>query len=364
MSSYLSLLPDRLPMSSVALPGTHDTMARYGWPISQCQNVSLAGQLRAGIRVIDIRLAVIPPPIRSARTSTLTAAPNQRLVAYHGIYPQQTPFDDILNDVYQFLSTPPAQRETIVMSIKQEDGQITPAAYFATAIRQAITNGSGGWNEGAPSQPGVNRGMWFLENRIPTLGEVRGKVVLLSRFGGDGSAWPEGFEGIGIHPTTWPDSRKEGFEWELKGTRVRTHDWYAIPTFMSIPEKMQRGTANLLPPQPLTQPLLPITFFSAASFPLSLPPVIAKGFGMPKLGFGIEGVNSRLGKWLLDQIGGISPPTIANEGAKPNHQDVKEEPRIRGWSFLDYFADPEEGQVVPLLVECNFLGRKAGEEGW
>lgn len=122
---------------------------------------------------------------------------------------------------------------------------------------------------------------------------------------------------------------------------------------------MQRGTANLLPPRPPTQPILPITFFSAASFPLSLPPVVAKG-----LGIGVEGVNSLLGKWLLDQIGGNSPATIATQDVKQNAQDVQIEPRIRGWSFLDYFSDPEDRQVVPLLVECNFLGRVKGEEGW
>ena len=57
------------------------------------------------------------------------------------------------------------------------------------------------------------------------LGEVRGKVVMLSRFGGDGSGWENGLEGLGIHPTAWPDSEKAGFTWRLKGTLVRTHDW-------------------------------------------------------------------------------------------------------------------------------------------
>lgn len=68
--------------------------------------------------------------------------------------------------------------------------------------------------------------MWFLENRIPNLGEVRGKVVMLSRFGGDGSGWENGLEGLGIHPTAWPDSAMDGFTWTLKGTLVRTSDWY------------------------------------------------------------------------------------------------------------------------------------------
>lgn len=81
----------------------------------------------------------------------------------------------------------------------------------------------GGWEE--PGNRDGYRGMWFLENRIPKLGEVRGKVVLFSRFGGNGAGWEGGLEGMGIHPLTWPDSLKEGFEWLCKETLVKTHDW-------------------------------------------------------------------------------------------------------------------------------------------
>jgi 1-phosphatidylinositol phosphodiesterase len=135
-----------------------------------------------------------------------------------------------------------------------------------------------------------------------------------------GAGWENGLERLGIHPTTWPDSEKDGFEWELKGTIVKTHVpfffddlitnsfsflfRYSIPSFLSIPEKVERATQNLIipPSVPKTgQPTLGITFFSAASFPLSLPPVIAKGFGWPAWGLGVEGVNSKLGAWLIDK---------------------------------------------------------------
>ena len=174
-------------------------MAFYGWPISQCQSpeTPLASQLHAGIRVLDVRLAVV----------------DSRLIAYHGITPQRTPFQDILRDVHAFLSAPASRNEALVMSIKQEDFATTPLPYFSKCVHDEIMNGPGG------------REMWFLENRIPKLGEVRGKVVMLSRFGGDGSGWENGLEGLGIHPTAWPDSEKGGFTWTLKGTLVRTQDW-------------------------------------------------------------------------------------------------------------------------------------------
>ena len=212
---------------SSILPHISVRMAFYGWPFSQCQSKStpLTTQLNDGIRVIDIRLAVIPPPPRGSTVLDVNA--NHKLIAYHGISPQRAPFTSILKEMQDFLTSPAGRRETIVMTLKQEDYNITPAPIFSALVKKTMMEGPGGW-DASPSSGGVNRGMWFLENRIPTLGEVRGKVVMLSRFGGDGKGWDQGLEGIGIHPTTWPDSHKDGFQWELKGVTVRTHDWYVF----------------------------------------------------------------------------------------------------------------------------------------
>ncbi|CCM05793.1 uncharacterized protein FIBRA_08026 [Fibroporia radiculosa] len=330
LSSFLANMPDTVPLSSLTLPGTHDTMAFYGWPISQCQSLAtpLAVQLQSGIRVLDIRLAVV----------------DSRLIAFHGIYPQRTPFQEILATIHSFLTAPATCRETLVMSIKQEDFLKTPAALFSQLVHDEIVNGPGGL------------GMWFLENRVPHLGDVRGKVVMFSRFGGSGDGWEGGLEGLGMHPTVWPDSAKSGFAWQCKNTLVRTHDWYNIPSFLSIPEKTQLATEILLPPadaQPF--PTLAITYFSASSFPLAFPPTVARGFGYPQYGLGVEGVNGRVGKWLLDFLGGQDDVC-----EKRLDGDV----RIRGWAFMDFFMDPEDGGMVPLLVECNYRGRRPGEEGW
>lgn len=174
-------------------------MAFYGWPISQCQSLdtSLAAQLASGIRVLDIRLAV----------------KESGLMAYHGPYPQRASFQEILGIIHAFLTAEATRREALVMSIKQEDFRTVPGAQFSQLVHDEIMNGPGG------------RDMWFLDNRIPRLGEVRGKVIMFSRFGGDGEGWEGGLEGIGIHPTAWPDSEKDGFTWDCKNTVVRTHDW-------------------------------------------------------------------------------------------------------------------------------------------
>jgi 1-phosphatidylinositol phosphodiesterase len=164
-------------------------MAFYGWPISQCQYKPLDTQLHAGIRVVDIRLSII----------------DGRLIAYHGIFPQFTPFADMLVTLHHFLTSPVTASETVVVSIKQEDSD---TKLFPKLVHEEIVASLGGLP------------MWFLENRIPSLGEVRGKAVMFSRFSGDRK-----YGANGIHPPLWPDNAKEGFRWECDGTLVRTHDW-------------------------------------------------------------------------------------------------------------------------------------------
>ena len=147
-------------------------MAFYGWPIAQCQSIDtpLSVQLESGIRVLDIRLALV----------------KDRLIAYHGITPQRTPFHDILTTMHAFLTAPASSRETLVVSIKQEDFATTPAPKFSAAVHTEMFSGPGG------------KEMWYLENRIPRLGEVRGKAVLFSRFGGNCDGWDGG--GLGSIP--------------------------------------------------------------------------------------------------------------------------------------------------------------------
>ena len=117
---------------------------------------------------------------------------------------------------------------------------------------------------------------------------------------------------------------------------------------MSIPEKVELATKILVTPSdvPVT-PTLAISFLSAASFPLALPTTVARGFGWPQAGFGVEGVNSRFGFWLLNaltgKVNGEKGTTISD-------------PKVAGWTFMDFFEDPEDRDVISLLIECNFRG--------
>lgn len=115
---------------------------------------------------------------------------------------------------------------------------------------------------------------------------------------------------------------------------------YNIPSFLSIPEKTELAKAPLLPPPAsITQPVLSITYCSAASFPFATPSVVATGFGWPSIGLGTEGVNLRITRFLLSAL--------------------KENTTLRAWMLMDFY-DKAGGGIVPLLIEYNFI-RSAGD---
>jgi 1-phosphatidylinositol phosphodiesterase len=261
---------------------------------------------------------------------------------YHGPRPQRSSLAVLLSALHDFLSAHPT--ETLVMSIKEESPPFHPR--FSALVYQAF-------------RPYEDK-FWFLEERVPTLGEVRGKGLLMTRFDlneGD-EGWPNG---MGLHPYTWPDSRKEGFEWNCAGTTVRTQDWcvgpsccrafkaagsvdgwiaesarYRVKTFLSIPEKYDVLIDHLLPTLTASaNPTLTLSFSSASYFPLSCPTTIAKGFGWPSWGLGIEGMNSRLTRWLLERV-------VGGE-------------QVRACVPMDFYR--QEGWPGEILVLMNFLDK-------
>ena len=77
---WMRWVPDSKKLSVLSLPGTHDTMARYGGGIAETQSLPLRAQLDAGIRVLDIRCRHV----------------NDRFAIHHGIVFQFAYFDEVL----------------------------------------------------------------------------------------------------------------------------------------------------------------------------------------------------------------------------------------------------------------------------
>jgi len=150
-AGWMSSLPDSLKLSYMSLPGTHDTMAAIGGDSVETQSLNLPMQLEAGIRVLDIRIYF------HSNTFDLS----------HGVVQQPGNFTLVLNTVTSFLSQNP--RETVFMRIRDErDGSNTRT--FESVFDDY-------WRA---------YGSYFWQNQAaetnPTLGELRGKIVVLQNF--------------------------------------------------------------------------------------------------------------------------------------------------------------------------------------
>jgi 1-phosphatidylinositol phosphodiesterase len=92
--SFLSSLPDSALLSSLSLPGTHESLAMHGWPVSQCQSAALTAQLNAGVRFLDVRLAL------------KVEQGEERLLAFHGPTEQFRELGEVLTELYAWLDGP------------------------------------------------------------------------------------------------------------------------------------------------------------------------------------------------------------------------------------------------------------------
>lgn len=139
---------DIIPISLLAVPGTHDSCARseaqgVKW---KCQTVSIGEQLLGGIRYFDIRLVL----------------ENGTFQVHHRSVAQNITFSEVQKTTFDFLRKYPS--EFVYMRVKHEEGTLD--GFESTFLSKVYPYSSS----------------WFLENRIPRLGEVRGKIVLLQNF--------------------------------------------------------------------------------------------------------------------------------------------------------------------------------------
>lgn len=174
----MSRLPDHSKLSQLVIPGTHETLARFGYPQAKCQYESstVAAQLAAGIRFMDVRLIS-----KKDKASGPHSGKDDHLYAFHGKVDERITLDEVLEQVWAFLDGPGAG-ETLVMSIKSEADK--------SSVQEILER----------VYIGPNRHRWWLDTRVPELGEARGKIVLFSRYGSPGQ--PD----LGIHPPVWPDN--------------------------------------------------------------------------------------------------------------------------------------------------------------
>lgn len=199
-SRWMASVPDSTLLSDMSIPATHDS-ATYVLlqtdVIPLTQRMSIARQLDAGVRAFDIRCRY----------------DNNDCPIYHGPYYLGQTMHDVLRVFKGFLQANPT--ETVLLMINNpeavgggpsEAGGVNPTpSNNAPGVSFTSLFKSNYWNN-------PEFAAWFWKNdnslpttspnwasnipNVPTLGSVRGKIVVLQNFGnGSTTAW-EGWYGL------------------------------------------------------------------------------------------------------------------------------------------------------------------------
>jgi 1-phosphatidylinositol phosphodiesterase len=188
-SDWMGSIDGNKSLAQLSIPGTHDSCARYepfpGTAI--CQKLTIADQLTAGIRYLDIRCRHY----------------YDAFAIHHGSVYQHMNFDDVLNACISFLESHPT--ETIIMSVKEEYNAANNTRTFEQTFDSYVAK---------------NPDKWYMTATIPNLSQVRGKIVLLRRFGAN--TLPKG-----INAANWADNTT--FTIINDSANLKIQDQYVVP---------------------------------------------------------------------------------------------------------------------------------------
>jgi 1-phosphatidylinositol phosphodiesterase len=307
-SSWMCDLSDDARVLSLSIPGTHNSCSIGGiLGFSKTQNLDLSDQLNAGIRFLDIRLSHY----------------QNNLFVHHDVVHMGKCYADVLAICSNFLKLYPS--EVILLSIKDEGrhdsmlGRFAPSRVFGKSrgdpmnwvIRsdsfedafkartwEHVEDPSLFYNVASPL-PGGGLTNANLTSQT-TLGDVRGKIILLRRF----EAGPD----VGFDLAYWPDNMR---------FRSATSPVYAVEDHWRDPgeeDKYNFTITHIAEARRRDPRDLYITFSSAVN-------LNARGYS--------KTMNPRLNHYLAE-----SPPG-----------------RV-GIIAMDYFEEPEE--LVSNVIRMNF----------
>ncbi|MEU1629147.1 phosphatidylinositol-specific phospholipase C domain-containing protein [Streptomyces sp. NPDC020096] len=154
LNNWMSGIPDETNVANISIPGTHESCAVYddtAFGYGRCQAQSLEWQLNNGIRFIDIRCAR-----RSSRYFEV----------FHGDIDQHLYFGGVVQMCHEFLKARPT--EAIFMRLSQTKTEVSAEDFKRTF--EDVYLDEDGW-----------RPLFHIENRLPKLGDVRGKIVLATK---------------------------------------------------------------------------------------------------------------------------------------------------------------------------------------
>ncbi|CNE18721.1 phosphatidylinositol-specific phospholipase C [Yersinia mollaretii] len=280
LKNWMSGLSETTLLSHISIPGTHDSASfrstAVGATFTQTQSWDIKAQLIHGIRFLDARCRLI----------------NDILTMHHGPVFLNQYFGDILATCISFLENNPT--EFIILSVKQEHTEENSTKSFAGIM----------WD----SYIAPNKSDFFLANEIPMIAEVRGKIVLLRRYGGSDA---------GINATPWKDDTT--FSIKNSGFTIYVQDNYNGYTDLSIhfKRKFVEGLLKKAKNERLTNLYINFTSLSGIVSPYSG----AKGH------FWVDGMNS----WFCKNYSGKQFLGI----------------------IVSDFVDLENGAIIKTIINSN-----------
>lgn len=181
--NILSQISDNTYLSELNIAGTHDSATAYVAMenTARCQDKTIAEQLKMGVRLLDIRLTKKAGEfylVHSLADCYIDEAKTKRM-----------PFGEVLADCKSFLEENP--NETIIVSIKQDRG-IMNRWFFPNFYDKYIRG---------------DESFWYLGDSVPTVGECRGKLVLMRRC----RVWKSFYKTSdgGLNFSFWPDQARK-----------------------------------------------------------------------------------------------------------------------------------------------------------
>ena len=171
ISDWLGMVNDETKVCKLSLPGTHDTMTGMGFyepllkyifnltAISQLS--TLEEQMACGIRFFDIR------PVVSVDTLATDPKEKQILRLAHGVSEIDITFEEAIDQIQGYLKIHPS--EFFIVKVQADNG-VENQSNWAVLLNKLLSK---------QKYQGL-----FVENWRPdiTAGEMRGKILLMSRF--------------------------------------------------------------------------------------------------------------------------------------------------------------------------------------
>ncbi|MDA2805654.1 phosphatidylinositol-specific phospholipase C [Nocardiopsis suaedae] len=247
-SEWMAALPDDASLASLSVPGTHDTGAWTGSAWSRTQDMDLSTQLESGVRALDVR----------------TRHFRDAFPIHHGAEYLHLNFTDVVTDTAAFLREHPT--ETVFMRLKKEHTEEENTRTYEETLDHYI-------GSDPDTAPLLAEHLWRPSGgeRVPALGEVRGKIVILQDF----------------------DASKEyGIRWGGPNTDIQ--DDYRVPTLFDIPEKWGKARGHFEKTAAGPSGTLFINHLSGSGAPWANPREVATG------GLGFDGVNDYARPYLQD----------------------------------------------------------------